>query len=229
LQKVLRSKRSGIQPSPATSGDRAMGGTISRRLQRLCEFDHIHAAPEAECSRPVRAVDFIPRFGLYSYHLVPTTEGALRRRSKCGDDRRVALEMRRKLSGIGAATSAAIGAVAWVRVRSPSRRPKPCGPGAAAARHGIGGRNVLLRHARAFRPFLQRWIDAEARIKTGRHLKRTTHPPGVVRSKPQTPRAERRGTGTSVVTTRLWTFYLPSTGPWGASAPPALRAPSDFV
>ena len=71
LQKVLRSKRSGIQPSPATSGDRAMGGTISRRLQRLCEFDHIHAAPEAECSRPVRAVDFIPVYGLYSHHLVP--------------------------------------------------------------------------------------------------------------------------------------------------------------
>src|SRR3954447_4306000 len=120
--------------------------------------------------------DYIPRTSSHS-------EGALRRRSKCGDDRRVALEMRRKLSGIGAATSALIGAVAWVRVRSPSRQPKPCGPGAAAARHGIGGRNVLLRHARAFRPFLQRWIDAEP-DQRARHLKRTTHPPGVARSKP---------------------------------------------
>ena len=137
--------------------------------------------------------------------------------------------MRRKLSGIGAATSAAIGAVAWVRVRSPSRRPKPCGPGAAAARHGIGGRNVLLRHARSFRPFLQRWIDAEARIKTGRHLKRTTHPPGVVRSK---PRNTARGTPEAryFVMTTACGLSLPFVHRiTGCLAPPAFRAPSDFV
>src|SRR4051812_6103941 len=165
--------------------------------------------------------DYIPRTSSHS-------EGALRRRSKCGDDRRVALEMRRKLSGIGAATPAAIGTVAWVRVRSPSRRAKPCGPGAAAARHGIGGRNVLLRHARAFRPFLQRWIDAEARIKTGRHLKRTTHPPGSYGASLETPRAERRGTGTSVVTTACALPLSSCTGPWGALAPRRSARPRTF-
>ena len=66
----------------------------------------------------------------------PNRGGALEA-LKCGDDRSGALEMRRVDSGIGAATSAAIGAVALDGLATRPWRPKPCCPDVATANQGL--------------------------------------------------------------------------------------------
>ena len=133
--------------------------------------------------------------------------------------------MRRVSFGIGAATSAAIGAVA-MRAGSQSAHG---GPSRAVlmllpAHHGLAA--GTLCSAKRGRPgtLLQRWQDDSPK---GMPSERN-EPPGAVRSKPTNTARGTPGNRHFVATTCLWTFYLFVHRAMGCSAPPAFRAPSDF-
>src|SRR4051812_21580564 len=65
-------------------------------------------------------------------------------------------------------------------------------------------------------------------MQRARHLKRTTHPPGVVRSKPRNTARGTPGDRHFVMTTTCG-LSLPFVHRiTGCQAPPAFRAPSDF-
>ena len=139
---------------------------------------------------------------------------------KCGDDRSGALEMRRVDSGIGAATSAAIGAVALDGLATRPWRPKPCCPDVATANHSIGCRTLCSAKRGRSGNLPQRWQDASP--KRLRLKERAT---GGRTEQAYKHRARNAGElafrGDYLPVDFL---PVPSTGPWGARRPGVPRA-----
>jgi hypothetical protein len=110
---------------------------------------------------------------------------------------------------------------------SPARRPKPRGPGAPQRVTGLAHRGVRSAMRGRRGQLLQRWIDAGRPRGTPDGIRNVSHR-GSRGASLQTPRAERRGTGISVMKTACALKLIFVHRVTGCSAPRRSARPRTF-